>query len=499
MRSPPGEAIRYYQAAVAIRPKEAHGYFHLGSALCSSGRVDEGVEHYWRALDLEPDSTLIRFVLARALSSLGRHDEAIHHLQNAVGLNPNGALLRTNLGNSLEARGRHAEALGQYRQAAALDPNKLFTRNEVRRLLVQLGSAEEARVAWQAALNADPPEHDAWYGYAEFCLFLGLEDEYRRGGRDLLGKFGATTDPLIAARTAQACLLLPATEDEFRQAAALAERAAAVEQSKYPGLSALILAIRGLADYRRGRLDRALATLRNDSSWGFNPTAPRLVFAMALHRSGQSEEARKALAAAVSAYDWRPSRVAHPNDWIAHVLRREAESLIVPNLLAFLDGKYQPRDNDERLALLGVCQFTNRSLALARLYADAFAADPSLAEDHQSGRRFRAARAAALVGSACGEDVAGVGEPERARWRQQARQWLRADLAAWNQALDHDPSTARNILSRVGEWRGDSELAGLFEPAELDKLPPDERKDCVALSKEIDGLLTRAGGTAPKP
>jgi hypothetical protein len=39
----------------------------------------------------------------------------------------------------------------------------------------------------------------------------------------------------------------------------------------------------------------------------------------------------------------------------------------------------------------------------------------------------------------------------------------------------------------------------LFEPSELDKLPPDERTDCVALSKEIDGLLTRAGGIAPKP
>jgi hypothetical protein len=76
---------------------------------------------------------------------------------------------------------------------------------------------------------------------------------------------------------------------------------------------------------------------------------------------------------------------------------------------------------------------------------------------------------------------------------------LRADLAAWNQALDRDPSAARDLLSRVGMWRGDSELAGLFEPAELDKLAPDERKDCVALSKEIDGLLTRAGGTANHP
>jgi serine/threonine-protein kinase len=220
---------------------------------------------------------------------------------------------------------------------------------------------------------------------------------------------------------------------------------------------------------------------------------------MALHRSGQVGEARKVFAAAVLDCDWRASQVGNPHGWISHVLRREAESLIVPNLPAFLAGKYQPRDNDERLALLGVCQFTHRSLALAGLYADAFAADPSLAEDHQSGRRFRAARAAALVGSARGEDVAGVEEPERARWRQQARQWLRADLAAWNQVLDRDPSAGRDLLSRVREWRGDSELAGLFEPAELDKLPPDERKDCVALSKEIDGLLTRAGGTAPKP
>src|SRR5262249_28683715 len=149
--------------------------------------------------------------------------------------------------------------------------------------------------------------------------------------------------------------------------------------------------------------------------------------------------------------------------------------------------------------LLGACRFKNRTRAAARLYADAFAADATLADDLRFSHRYKAARAAALVGSGRGEDVAGVGEPERARWRQQARQWLRADLAAWNAALDRDTSAARVLLSRVGAWRGDSELAGLFEPAELDKLAPDERKDCVALLKEIDGLLTRAGGTAPKP
>jgi serine/threonine-protein kinase len=42
------------------------------------------------------------------------------------------------------------------------------------------------------------------------------------------------------------------------------------------------------------------------------------------------------------------------------VLRREAEALILPNLPACLRGDYQPQDNDERLALVGVCQFNCR-------------------------------------------------------------------------------------------------------------------------------------------
>jgi serine/threonine-protein kinase len=134
----------------------------------------------------------------------------------------------------------------------------------------------------------------------------------------------------------------------------------------------------------------------------------------------------------------------HQDEWIWHVLRREAEGLILPNLPAFLEGKHQPTDNYERVALLGVCQFTNRWLALARLYTDAFAAEPRLAEDLRSGRRYNAA----LAGCGRGEDAAGVGEPERARWRQRARQWLRADLAAWAKALDSAPE-ARNPARMV--------------------------------------------------
>ena len=63
--------------------------------------------------------------------------------------------------------------------------------------------------------------------------------------------------------------------------------------------------------------------------------------------------------------------------------------MILPGLPAFLAGTYEPRDNDERLALLGVCQFTNRAHAMARLYADAFAADSQVAMDRRPPSSLR--------------------------------------------------------------------------------------------------------------
>ncbi len=93
------------------------------------------------------------------------------------------------------------------------------------------GRLKDAKAAWRKALDAGPPEHDAWFGYAELCLFLGDENEYRRARRTLLVRFGRSTDPAVAERTARACLLLPGTKDETEDAAALANRAVAAGRS----------------------------------------------------------------------------------------------------------------------------------------------------------------------------------------------------------------------------------------------------------------------------
>jgi serine/threonine-protein kinase len=204
----------------------------------------------------------------------------------------------------------------------------------------------EARAAWKSALEADPPEHGVWHGYAELCLFLGDEDEYRRARRDLLERFGATADPYIAERTSRACLLMPATGDELRQAVALTERAVARNSHEQKDRPYFEFA-RGLAAYRQGQFDRAISAMRGNARTVLGP-ACSLIIAMALYQKGQTDEARKTLASAVLSFDWNANQVRDLHGFVYHVLRREAESMIGPNLPGFMDGKDRPKGKDRQ-------------------------------------------------------------------------------------------------------------------------------------------------------
>ena len=138
---------------------------------------------------------------------------------------------------------------------------------------------------------------------------------------------------------------------------------------------------------------------------------------------------------------------------------------------------------------------TKRYLAAARLCADAFEVNPKLAEDLQAGRRYRAACAAALAGCGGGADEAGLNEEERARWRRQARDWLRLDLAAWTKRLDAGPADRAEVRKALAPWSAEPDLAGLRDEKALEKLPPAERQQWRALWQEVADLLRRAQTT----
>src|SRR5262249_48337318 len=186
--------------------------------------------------------------------------EAVGYFRAAVAIRPtsDGAYLM--LGRALRGAGDTEGAIAAFRRSVALNPSSVVAK-ELARALAPRRGLKEARAAWKELLERDPLDQDSWNGYAELCLFLGQRDEYRRARRALLERFGATTNPFEAERTARACLLSPATDDEVRQAVALAGRAVADREGEKWG-HAYFEFVHGLAEYRQGRFDRAIATMQ---------------------------------------------------------------------------------------------------------------------------------------------------------------------------------------------------------------------------------------------
>jgi serine/threonine-protein kinase len=444
-----------------------------------------------------------------------RPREAIGYFRAAMASRPESSQAHLMLGRALREAGDADGAISAFRNAIRLNPNRTGARDLARALATQ-GRLEEARSVWEKILGGDPADHEPWYGYGQLCAFLGREEAYRQARKALLQRFGNSSALhwTGAERASLAGLLLPASGDELGRVVALVERAVAAGP-KFPQLdSAYLQYVKGLTEYRQGRPAQAVPLLRESAALLPNRAGPRLTLAMAQFQSGSPAEARQTLAAAVRAYNWKAPQADHVTAWVGHVLRREAEDLILPNLPAFLRGDYRPQDNDERLAFLGACQVQGLYGTAARLYADAFEADPQLADHLTTECRYRtlreelpeddwmdpletegrylAARCAALAGSGLGKDGAGLSAAERTRWRQQARQWLRADLAQWAKTLDTGYELDRNLAKKMlTRWRVEPDLAELFEPNAPEELSADERKDHLALLYEIDVVLKR--------
>jgi serine/threonine-protein kinase len=487
----PEEAARCFQSVIALQPRSMVGYHHLGLALSPLAstsfpeRYDEAVLQFRTALKFEPSSAKTHEYLVVTLGASKRHAEAIAHAEMALRSGHQGARLRAELGYNLAATDKVEEGLAQLLLATSLDPHDRFVRDRYREVLKQKRPWGELRAAWAKVLEGDRPNHADWYGYAELCLFLGREDEYRSARTALLARFGTTDSPQDAERIARACLLLPADGDEVSRAVALAELAGRADPQQAGTLYPYYQFVRGLAEYRQGNFDRAVAIMRGDAAKMASPS-PQLVLAMSQHQLGREAEARRTFALAMTTHEWQDGKRDLPEGWIRQVLRREAERMIVPNLAALLAGKEQPRDNDERLALIGVCRFENRLTTLARIYAEAFAVDPKLAESH----RVNAARAATQAGCGHGIGAGGLGDAERTDWRARARKWLREELAARGAALARDFNKARDgVRQALTAWQTEPELAGIRDPAALEKLSPSEREDCRKLWDEVTTVL----------
>jgi hypothetical protein len=129
------------------------------------------------------------------------------------------------------------------------------------------------------------------------------------------------------------------------------------------------------------------------------------------------------------------------------------------------------------------------------LYADAFQAEPALADDLQARHRYNAACCAALAAGGRGQDAAALAEGERTGLRRQAGTWLGADLAAWRRrVIDGNPRDRADAAAALRHWQGDADLSGVRHPWSLLRLPADEQRQWQKLWADVGALLGKVGG-----
>ena len=483
----------YYRVALAQRPDGPVGYCAIGDTFRIQKAYDESIEYYLKSIQLDPGYARGYCNIGVSLEGKGNDVEAINYFNKSLQLDPKYAWAYFDLGDTLESHGKRKQSDAAYQTAIALEPDNGYLLSAIHdRLMQRTSSPEESWSNWHEIIETDPPNFQEWWGYPEMSLFLGKEDEYRRVRTQILDRFGDTTDPLLTEKIGRGCLLLPAGDDETRKAVALIDRAVDARDSVDPWLYPYFLFAKGLANYRQGRFEDAITILQNNAPDGLGP-CPQLVMAMAVYRQGKQEEARRILGSAVTSQaDWRPAHATRRDLWMTSVLCREAEDTILPNVSAFLEGKYQPRDNDERLALIAVCE--DRSLSAGersywRMLSGSIRRWPmTYTMVFVSGQLARRSRSAGQ-----GKDSSKLDDTARAHWRAQARLWLQSDLDALKPLLDQNQLEHSDFVK--GDLRArqtNPDLAGIRDQAAVDDLSSAERGACADLWNQVQATLDMA-------
>jgi Flp pilus assembly protein TadD len=374
-------------------------------------------------------------------------DEAMVEYQKAIALNPRHADAHIGLGAILcDDKRNYQGAILEFRKALALKPKDATAHSFVGNALYNLHRLDEAIAEFQKAILLDPQYANPHNGLGSALRAQGKLDE-------------AIT--------------------EYQKAIALDPK----DAMAYYNLGN-VLGSQGKLVETEVACRKAIA-LKPDYAEAY------CILGSALKDQGRFEEARDALR---HGHELGSKR----SDWRYPSLQlvREAERFVAleKQLAATLAGKESPNNAEVALTLAWMCQqpYKKRHAASARLYADAFAAEPKLATDLNAEYRYNAARSAALAAAGEGEDARLLPDKAAAMFRRWALGWLRDDLTDYSKVAENNPAVKQTIQERLSHWKGDSDLASVRDAQALERLPDNERADWQALWRDVDELLEQA-------
>ncbi len=445
------EAIAEWRAAIRIKPDFTDAHGSLGIALASQGKVGEAIAEYRTAIKIKRDDTRAHINLGLALAGQGKLDEAVTEHREAIRIKPDDVAAHVNLGTALADQGKFDEAVGAFRDAIRLKPNEARAHYNIGLALRNQNKLDEAIAEYREAIRIDPGSANAHYNLGFALNVQGKLDE------------------------------------------AIAEWRAAIRIK--PDL-ALAHGSLGLALSSQGKLDEAIAEFRTAIRLQPDLALAHRHLGVVLQGQGKLDEAMLEFRrAAELAAPGSPEAQAMP------VLIRQLEQQItlVLRLPSILDAKEKPGNPAEGLAFAQMAYDRKHFAAAARLWAEALTSDPKLGDDRQTQPRYNAGCAAALAAAGQGKDEPTPSDAAKARLRQQALDWLKAELTVWTRLLESGPPQARPFIAQtLQHWKEDTDLGGIREAEALAKLPADEQKACAQLWTDAAELLKKASAP-PSP
>jgi serine/threonine-protein kinase len=239
----------------------------------------------------------------------------------------------------------------------------------------------------------------------------------------------------------------------------------------------------------KGKVDEAIPCYQKAIALDPKIAIAHYNLGLALSEKGKLDEAIACWKTVIALRPKEPGVLAAARTALA---RAERLAAVGDKLPALLKGDYRPGTNDERLRLAELCRLKKLYRASVNQYADAFAADPKLADDLKAAHRYKAACEAALAAAGKGEDAANLDDKERARLRKQALDWLRAELTARQKQLESWwPSEAAQAHAILAHCQKNPDFAGIRDKADLEKLPEAERKTFAQLWADVAALLKK--------
>jgi tetratricopeptide (TPR) repeat protein len=155
------EALRFYQAALALRPHSPSVYNNLGNALHTKGDVGGAMTAYREALRLMKDHAEAHINLGATLREKGQLDEAIREYREAIRINKALPDAHCGLGVALKDKGQLDGAIAAYREAIRLKKDDPQAHTNLGNALQDKGDVEGALAEHREAIRLKKDFPDA--------------------------------------------------------------------------------------------------------------------------------------------------------------------------------------------------------------------------------------------------------------------------------------------------------------------------------------------------